>query len=129
MGRKVSAVASSLSGMGSAALLDEIAACERRVRGAEARQLELGSAFADVERDGEEPWSCEQTERAIAMEVAAALGVSLATGRDRVGDAGALTERLPAVLAALRDGRIGMFAARQVAAASCSVAAGLLTAD
>jgi hypothetical protein len=78
-----------------ARLLDEIAACEKRVRAAQARPLTLIAAFAEDQRDGLEPGECQQTERAIGMEVAAALGVSIATARCRVGDADTLTGRLP----------------------------------
>jgi hypothetical protein len=101
-----------------ARLLDEIAACERRVRAAQARQLELLAAYAESERDGLAAGECEQTERAVGMEAAAALGVSIASARMLVADADTLVGRLPAVLAALRDGRVGLFAARQVAGAT-----------
>jgi Domain of unknown function (DUF222) len=112
-----------------ARLLDEIAACERRVRAVQARQLQLIAQFAAAQRDGLARGECEQTERAIGMEVAAAIGASIATARAWVGDADTLTGRLPAVLEALAQGRIGLFAARQCAAAAEAVHRGLLTPD
>ena len=112
-----------------AGLLDEIAACERQVRAAQARQLELVARFAAGQRDGLEPGGCEQTERAVGMEAAAALRDANATARMDVGDADALAGRLPAVLAALAQGRIGLFAARQCAAAADAVRRDLLAAD
>jgi hypothetical protein len=63
------------------------------------------------------------------MEVAAALGVSLGTARGRVGDADALTGRVPQALAALADGRVGLFAARQVCEAVRAAAPELITGD
>ena len=44
-------------------LLDEIAACERRVRGLQARQLALLAEYAEAVRDGLRPGECELTER------------------------------------------------------------------
>jgi hypothetical protein len=72
---------------GAGDLLDQLAGCEAQIRALQARQLELIAEFAAGQRGGRPAGACEQTERAIGMEVAAALGASLTTGRARVGDA------------------------------------------
>ena len=82
LGPKVSAVARSVPSMTTADLLDEIAACERRVRGLQARQLALLAEYADAGRDGPRPGECELTERMVAMEAAAAPGVLDHVGAD-----------------------------------------------
>ncbi|HSS67709.1 MAG TPA: hypothetical protein VLK34_04105, partial [Nocardioidaceae bacterium] len=81
-------------------LLDEIAACERQVRALQARQLGLLAEYAAAERDGLRPGECEQTERAVAMEAATALGASTASARMLVCDADTLVGLLPAAAAA-----------------------------
>jgi Domain of unknown function (DUF222) len=123
----MSAVSSNVCAMTPADLLDEIAASERQVRASQSRQLGLVSQFAEAQRAGRAAGECEQTERALAMDLAAALGVSITSARMLAVDADRLTASLPAVLDALAHGRIGLFAARQVAAASATVPVELVT--
>jgi hypothetical protein len=111
------------------ALLDEIAACERQVRALQARQLDLIVRYAETQRDGLEVGECERTERAIGLEVAAALRVSMTSAQLLATDASTLTRELPAVHKALREGRIGLFAARQIAGVVGVVREDLLTAE
>lgn len=58
----------------------------------------------------------EQVDAIIASEVGAALRLSRNAARGRVGLAVSLADRLPGTAAALRDGRVDLARARQVAA-------------
>src|SRR3954466_14931622 len=98
-----------------AALLDEIAAAERQIRALQARQLRLVAQFAEAERGDGLAFGGEDTERAIGMEVAGALGVSVTSAMLLAGCPDTLTDQLPAVLAALAGGQLGLYAARQIA--------------
>jgi hypothetical protein len=83
--------------------------------------LELIARFAETQRREYADDDREAVERAIAMEVAAAMRFSAGSADALTADACALTERHPAALAALRAGRLGLYAARQVAAAARSL--------
>jgi Domain of unknown function (DUF222) len=125
----MSAVGRSVLFMEPARLLDEIAVSEGRIRAEQAQQLRLIAEFGESQRGGRLAWQCEETERATGAEVAGALGVSFTSAMLLAGSAETLVDRLPAVLAALSDGRIGLYAAKQLAGASDAVARELLTPD
>jgi hypothetical protein len=116
-------------GMTPQAMLEAIAECETRVRAAQARQLELIAGFAASQREEFANDDPDIVERAVGMEVGAAVGASIGSGRLLAADADVLTAAPPAVLDALKSGRIGMFAARQIVAATravpCEIAAAL----
>jgi hypothetical protein len=86
-----------------------------RAGDASARQLELIAQYCEAERDGRVAWGCEETERAIGIDLAGALGMSFTSATLLAGSARTLTEQLPHVLRALRHGSLGLFAARQPA--------------
>jgi hypothetical protein len=98
-------------------MLRELADGEAQIRWLMARRQELMASIAPARRSEFADEDPELTERAIAMEVAASIGVSAASARAALFDSEVLTQSLPTTLAALRDGRLGAFAARQIAAA------------
>jgi hypothetical protein len=98
-------------------MLLELADGEAAIREIMARRQELMAAIAGAYLDEFPREDSDLTERLIAMEVAGAIGVSMTTASAMVVDAETLTDRMPRTLAALREGSIGAFAARQLAAA------------
>jgi hypothetical protein len=98
--------------------LARLAGCEAQIRALQAEQLELAAEVARLRREEFADDDRPTVERAIAMEVAAAMRSSAGSADCFVADADALTGRHPAVLTALRAGRVGLYAARQIAAAT-----------
>jgi hypothetical protein len=101
-------------------MLRELAAGEAAIRAHMARRQELMTAIADAYRDAFAREDPDLTERLIATELAGALGVSMTSACTALADAQILARRLPHTLAALREGSIGAFAARQIASAISS---------
>jgi hypothetical protein len=99
------------------AMARELADGEGEIRRLSARRHELISGIAGALRAAYADEDAALTERAIAMEVAGALGVSLTSAGLLIIDSDTLTERLPHTLAALGGGSIGAYAARQIASA------------
>jgi hypothetical protein len=101
-------------------MLRELAAGEAAIRAHMARRQELMTAIADAYRDAFAREDPDLTERLIATELAGALGVSMTSACTALADAQILARHLPHTLAALREGSIGAFAARQIASAISS---------
>jgi hypothetical protein len=100
----------------SAYRLDEIAAAERLIRIEQAKQVDAVVSYVRRQRmlHGES----DLVERGSALEVAAALRCSQGSAQRFIADAEALVADHPEVLNTLESGRINLWVARQVVAAT-----------
>jgi len=111
----------------SVTMLERIAECERHIRALQREQLTTIAAYALRQREESAqigadlgsvrlgPDGDELVERAIAMEVAATLGLSATSARMLVTDASDLTDHHQEVLDSLDHCRVSLFTARQIA--------------